>query len=70
MGKHNKPKTVFASSNNSIISVAKSLLSDAGIVYELNNDGMVQIQVSGDEDVIRARKILLDLEELDFKDER
>jgi len=70
MAKHNKPTTVFASSNSSIISVAKSLLSDAGIVYELNNDGMVQIQVSGDEDAIRARKILLDLEELDFKDER
>jgi hypothetical protein len=70
MGKHIKPTTVFASSNNSIISVAKSLLSDAGIVYELNDEGMVQIQVSGDEDAIRARKILLDLEELDFSDER
>jgi hypothetical protein len=69
MGKNNKPTVVFVSTNSSIISVAESLLKDAGIDYVLNENGLKEIQVSGEENAIKARKILLDLEELDFKDE-
>lgn len=70
MAKHNKPKTVFVSGNNSIISVAESLLKDAGITYLVSKNGVTEIQVKGDEDIIKARKILVDLEELDFHDNR
>ncbi len=70
MAKHSKPKTVFVSGNNSILSVAESLLKDAGITYLLYQNGVTEIQVKGDEDIMKARKILVDLEELDFHDER
>lgn len=70
MAKNNQPKTVLASGNNSIISVGESLLKDAGIVYSICNNGMTEIQVTGDENIFNARKILIDLEELDFHDNK
>lgn len=70
MAKENKPKTVLISGNTSIISVAESLLNDAGIVYSLNRNGLTEVQVKGDENAFNARKILIDLEELDFHDNR
>lgn len=70
MARLNKPKTVFVSGNNSIISVAESLLKEAGINYLLYQNGVTEIQVKGDEEVIKARKILVDLEELDFHDDK
>ncbi|MCC6865812.1 MAG: hypothetical protein IT280_06585 [Ignavibacteria bacterium] len=70
MAKNNQQKTVLASRNNSIISVAESLLKDAGIVYSIYKNGATEIQVSGDENIHKARKILIDLEELDFHDNK
>ncbi len=70
MAQFNKPVMVLASANNSIISVAESLLKDAGIVYTISMNGVTEILVKGDEDSFKARKILADLEELDFSDER
>lgn len=70
MAKENKPKTVLISGNTSIISVAESLLNDAGIAYSLNRNGLTEVQVKGDENAFNARKILIDLEELDFHDNR
>lgn len=70
MAKNNQPKTVLASNNTSIISVAESLLKDAGILYSINKNGLTEIQVTGDENIINARKILIDLEELDFHDNK
>jgi len=64
----NKPVTVFSSSNSNVISVAEALLRDAGIEYSLHSNGQTEIKVTGDEKIIKARKILLDLEELDFQD--
>ena len=66
----NKPIVVFTSGNSNIISVAEALLNDAGIDYKLQSNGLTEIVVSGDENVIKARKILLDLEELDFQDSK
>ena len=79
---NNKPVTVLSSVNQSIISVAESLLSEAGIKYSVTGSGIkesfksgkpvevysgiTEIQVEGDDDIIAARKILMDLEELDF----
>jgi hypothetical protein len=54
----------------SIISVAESLLNDAGIQYSINLNGITEIQVTGDENIFKARKILADLEELDFHDDK
>lgn len=70
MSKSKKITTVFASGNNSIISVAESLLKDAGIAYSLYNNGLTEILVNGEESAIKARNILLDLEELDFHDNK
>jgi hypothetical protein len=70
MAKENKPKTVLISGNTSIISVAESLLNDAGIAYSLNRNGLTEVQVKGEENIFNARKILIDLEELDFHDNR
>lgn len=70
MAKMNQPKTVLASRNNSIISVAESLLNDAGITYSISKNGVTEIQVTGDENILNARKILIDLEELDFHDNK
>ena len=68
MPKHKMPKTVFASDNSSIISVAESLLQDAGINYAVSNNGLTEIEVTGEENILKARNILFDLEELDFHD--
>ena len=65
---NNKPVTVFSSGNSNIISVAEALLRDAGIEYSIHSNGNTEIKVEGDEKIIKARKILLDLEELDFQD--
>ena len=70
MAKNNKPKTVLSSGNNSIISVAESLLKDAGILYSVSQNGVTEIQVTGEENIFNARKILIDLEELDFHDDK
>lgn len=70
MSKQNGPKTVLASKNTSIISVAESLLHDAGIEYSIFQNGFTEIQVKGDENIFKARKILIDLEELDFHDNK
>ena len=70
MAKNNQPKTVLASRNTSIISVAESLLNDAGIIYSISKNGVTEIQVTGDENILNARKILIDLEELDFHDNK
>lgn len=70
MAKDNKPRVVLASGNTSIISVAESLLNDAGIAYSLNRNGLTEVQVKGEENAFNARKILIDLEELDFHDNR
>lgn len=69
MAKNNKPKTVFVSGNTSVLSVAESLLKEAGINYLIFQSGLTEIQVKGDENAIKARKILVDLEELDFQEE-
>ncbi len=79
----NKPVTVLSSINKGIITVAQSLLSEAGINYIVtgngikDNDsslnsteessGLTKIQVAGDDNVMAARRILMDLEELDFE---
>jgi hypothetical protein len=70
MAKDNKPRVVLASGNTSIISVAESLLNDAGIAYSLNRNGLTEVQVKGEENAFNARKILIDLEELDFHDNK
>lgn len=70
MAKNNQPKTVLASGNTSIISVAESLLKEAGIIYSVSMNGVTEIQVTGDENILSARKILIDLEELDFHDNK
>ena len=70
MAKQNRLQTVLASGNTSIISVAESLLRDAGIEYSINLNGITEIQVTGDENIFKARKILADLEELDFHDDK
>lgn len=82
MTKKNHRFTVFSSYNQAIISVAQTLLSEAGIKYfivgsgvkeSLNSSrhelysGITEIQVTGDENIMAARKILVDLEELDFQ---
>lgn len=70
MAKQNRSQIVLASGNMSIISVAESLLSDAGIEYSVNLNGITEIQVCGEENILKARKILVDLEELDFHDDK
>lgn len=70
MNKQNRSQTVLASGNSSIISVAESLLKESGIEYQINFDGITEIHVTGDENCFKARKILADLEELDFHDDK
>lgn len=65
---NNKPVTVFSSGNSNIISVAEALLNDAGIEYSIHSNGNTEIKVTGDDVIIKARNILVDLEELDFQD--
>ena len=83
MTKKNHNFTVLSSFNRAIISVALTLLKDAGIQYTIKGSGVkeqansrnvelysgvTEIQVTGDENIMAARKILVDLEELDFQD--
>ena len=69
MNKNNqKHVTVFSSGNSNVISVAEALLKDANIEYSIHSNGLTEIKVSGESEVIKARKILVDLEELDFQD--
>ncbi len=70
MAKNVKATTVFSSGNNSVISVAESLLKDAGIEYLLFNNALTEVKVSGDDNIMKARNILADLEELDFHDKK
>ena len=70
MAQINQPKTVLSSKNTSIISVAESLLKDAGITYSISKNGFTEIQVKGEDNYFDARKILMDLEELDFHDNK
>ncbi len=67
---NSKPATVFSSGNSNIISVAEALLKDAGIEYSIQSNGNTEIRVSGEDKINKARKILLDLEELDFMDNK
>jgi Putative prokaryotic signal transducing protein len=63
----NKFQTALSSTNSAFLSVAKSILDEAGINYSvLNNGSATEIQVSGD-DVFKARNLLHELEELDFE---
>ena len=63
-----KSMPVFVSSNRNIIKVALSLLDESGIKYKVVKNGVTEIYVSGDENIIKAKKLLMDLEELDFQE--
>ena len=62
-------ETVLSSNNKATLAVAKTMLNDTSIEYvtvdNSNGIGTVDIQVSSD-DVMKARQILHDLEEVDF----
>jgi hypothetical protein len=63
----NKLQTALLSTNNAVLTVAKSILDEAGITYTVFTNGEgTEIQVSGD-DLFKARKLLHELEELDFE---
>jgi hypothetical protein len=68
MSMKEKAVPVFASGNRCIISVAMSLLDDSGIKYKVVENSVTEIHVSGDENIIQAKKLLMDLEELDFQE--
>ncbi len=62
----NKMQTALSSSNNAVLTVAKSILEEAGINFTLVSNGSgSEIQVAND-DLFKARKLLHELEELDF----
>lgn len=69
--------SVFSSSNSAIISVAKSILDDSKVKYSVNKndtrpetkkteDNIIEIFVE-EKDFKTAKKLLGDLEELDFE---
>jgi hypothetical protein len=63
----NKLQTALSSTNNAVLTVAKSMLDEAGIIYSMNSNGRgTEIQVNND-DLFKARKLLHELEELDFE---
>src|SRR5437773_12177342 len=84
ISKKNHNFTVFSSLNPALISVAQNLLKEAGIKYSVKGSGIkesfkstqpveiysgvTKIMVTGDENIMAASKILVDLEELDFHD--
>lgn len=77
--KNNGAATILSSCNQAIISVAKSLLEEAGINYTLKSDNDVGTYISGDGNIeiqveavkaVEARSLLADLEELDFDEQR
>jgi hypothetical protein len=70
--------TILSSTNNAIITVAKSILDEAKIEYCIKTDGhdgknpnsltpSLEIQVS-DSNLNKARNLLADLEELNFEE--
>ena len=62
----NKLQTAMATSNNAVLTVAKSILNESGIIFVITANGNgTEIQVSGD-DLFKARNLLHELEELDF----
>ena len=62
----NKLQTALLSTNNAVITVAKSILDEAGITYNIFSNGNgTELQVSN-EDLFKARNLLHELEELDF----
>jgi hypothetical protein len=76
--KSNGLVTILSSSNNAIISVAKSLLEEAAIEYSVKLDGneninaenfvsSAEIQVNQTKE-FEARNLLADLEELNFEE--
>lgn len=63
----NKMQTALSSTNTAVLTVAKSILDEAGIAYSVLTNGKgTEIQVTG-EDMFKARKLLHELEELDFE---
>jgi hypothetical protein len=75
--KSNGLVTILSSTNNAIITVAKSILDEAKIEYRIKTDGhdgknsntltpSLEIQVS-DSNLNKARNLLADLEELNFE---
>ena len=63
----NKMQTALSSTNNAVLTVAKSMLDEAGIIYSVLSNGKgTEIQVNND-DLFKARNLLHELEELDFE---
>ena|GEM_PF-4663697 len=63
----NKFKAAMSSTNKAVLSVAKSILDEAGINFTLaNTNGYSDIMVLED-DLFKARNLLHELEELDFE---
>jgi len=63
----NKMETAMSSTNKAVISVAKSILDEAHIEFVIQaNDGITNILVHGN-DSFQARRLLHELEELDFE---
>jgi hypothetical protein len=52
--RNHKPVTVFSSGNINVISVAESLLKDAGIEYTIQSNGITEIKVVGEEKALKA----------------
>ena len=62
----NKFQAALSSTNKQVLSVAKSILEEAGINFTLSsNNGASEIMVTAD-DLFKARNLLHELEELDF----
>jgi len=81
MLKNNNLVTILATNNKQIFKVAKSLLDDAKIDYNVKGDGFkesIEIDTSGEtleiqvvkEKSLKARSLLADLQELDFDEKR
>lgn len=63
----NKMQIAMSTSNSAVLSVAKSILDEAGIIFAITENGKgTEIQVAGD-DLFKVSKLLHELEELDFE---
>lgn len=63
----NKFQAALSSTNKGVLTVAKSILEEAGINFTLsNNNGSSEILVL-EGDLFKARNLLHELEELDFE---
>ncbi len=63
----NKFQAALSSSNKAVLTVAKSILEEAGINFTLSSsNGASEIMVLAD-DLFKARNLLHELEELDFE---